>query len=164
VLIVRATKKLLDLIGPPDLSAGEHDTTRLGPWYATVLPWRPKVALLVSEPTLLPVLTRLAPAVGWPSRIAGQITMVLAAHGAPPAFIDTEAQRMHDRRLGPTANRSVLGVLNEFVHLADVYRRHGGDRDLLDLSLRLSTTPCGPLYGRSVSPDRELAAVVRTHI
>jgi hypothetical protein len=57
VLIVRATKKLLDRIGPPTLRDGEQSTTVLGQWYATALPWRPQVALLVNEPTLLPVLS-----------------------------------------------------------------------------------------------------------
>jgi hypothetical protein len=34
-----------------------------------------------------------------------------------------------------------------------------GADDLVVLSLRLAETRCGPLYGRHVSPDRELAAV-----
>ena len=70
VLIVRATRKLLDLVGPPDLSADDHDTTQLGPWYATRLPWRPRVALLASESTLLPALMPLTPARSWSSRLA----------------------------------------------------------------------------------------------
>jgi hypothetical protein len=160
VLIVRATKKLLDLVGPPDLSDDDHDTTQLGPWYATRLPWRPRVALLVSEPTLLPVLMPLTPARSWSSRIAEQVATVLAALRVPTPFVEAELEHMADRRLGPTASRSVVGVMNEFVHLADVYRAGRGEPDLLDLSLRLSRTPCSPLYKRHVSPDRELAAVV----
>jgi len=34
------------------------------------------------------------------------------------------------------------GAMTEFVHLAEVYRAHHGDPDLLALSMRLSTTPC----------------------
>jgi hypothetical protein len=34
--------------------------------------------------------------------------------------------------------------------------------DLTDLALRLATTPCSPLYDSPVSPDRELAAFLRT--
>ena len=37
------------------------------------------------------------------------------------------------------------------------------EHDLLSLSLRLAETPCGPLYKRHISPDRELAAIVRSH-
>jgi hypothetical protein len=117
--------------------------------------------LLVSESTLLPILMPLTPAARWSSRIAGQVATVLAAHGAPTAFVEAEVHHMRDRRLGPTANRSVVGIMNEFVFLADVHRDRGAELDLLDLSLRLSETPCSPLYGRNVSHDRELAAVVR---
>ena len=63
-------------------------------------------------------------------------------------------------RLARTASRSVLGVMNEFRFLADVYIKVDLETDPLALSLRLSETPCGPLYKRHVSPDRELAALV----
>lgn len=156
MLVVRATRRLLDLVGPPEVTADVHDTTRLGPWYATVLPWRPRVALLVSDSTLLPVLTRLAPAAGWPGRIAAEVAAVLAAHGVPTSFVEAEGHQMGDCRL----SRSVVGVMNDFVRLADVHRCHGA-LDLLALSVRLSTTPFRPLYARNGSPDRELAAMWR---
>ncbi|MBE1533204.1 hypothetical protein H4W34_003037 [Actinomadura algeriensis] len=41
MLVVRATKKLLDRVGPPDLEDEEPDTL-LGQWYATALFWRPR--------------------------------------------------------------------------------------------------------------------------
>ncbi|MER7461225.1 hypothetical protein [Micromonospora sp. NPDC126480] len=163
MLIVRATRKLLDVVGPVDLSSDDHDTTVLGPWYATRMPWRMRVALLVSESTLLPVLMPLTPAASWRSRIAAQVAAVLAAHEVPTAFIQTEVQAMRERHLGPTASRRLVGVMNEFVHLAEVHRTHDSAPDLLALSMRLSTTPCSPLYARHVSPDRELAAAVQAH-
>jgi hypothetical protein len=160
MLIVRATKKLLQRIGPPTLQEGEHSTALLGEWYATALPWRPQVALLVNESTMLPVLMPLAPAGTLLARIAEQVAVVLAAHGAPDAVIDDELERMRDCRLAGTANRSVVGIMNEFTFLATVHRDKGGQLDLLDLSLQLATTPCGPLYRKNVSPDRELAALL----
>jgi hypothetical protein len=164
VLIVRATQKLLQRVGPPTLQDGERSTTLLGEWYATALFWKPQVALLVNETTLLPALMPLAPAATLPTRIAQQIATVLAAHGTPPAIIDDELQRMRPCRVARTANRSVVGIMTEFTHLADVYRDSNPDLDpdLLDLALRLATTPCGPLYGRNVSPDRELGAFLRS--
>jgi hypothetical protein len=60
MLTVRATKKLRDRIGSPDLHDGERSTTALGEWYATRFAWRPDVLLLVNESTLLPVLLPLA--------------------------------------------------------------------------------------------------------
>jgi hypothetical protein len=164
VLIVRATQKLLQRVGPPTLQDGEQSTTLLGEWYATALFWKPQVALLVNETTLLPALMPLAPAATLPTRIAQQIATVLAAHGTPPAFIDDELQQMRPCRVARTANRSVVGIMTEFTHLAEVYRDSNPDPnpDLLDLALRLATTPCGPLYGRNVSPDRELGAFLRS--
>jgi hypothetical protein len=63
-------------------------------------------------------------------------------------------------RTAKTASRSVLGVMNEFKYLAEVETQLEDDHDLLSLSLRLAETPCGPLYQRHISPDRELAALV----
>jgi hypothetical protein len=162
VLIIRATKKLLDRIGPPTLREGEQSTTMLGQWYATALPWRPQVALLVNEPTLLPVLIPLAPAATLLARVARHVAAILAAHATPGAVIDEELRHMHDYRVATTANRSVVGIMNEFSRLADVHRDRDLCPDLTDLAQRLATTPCSPLYGRNISPDRELAAFLHT--
>lgn len=59
-----------------------------------------------------------------------------------------------------TANRSVVGSMREFLFLAGVRRAHDADDELVEMSLELGRTPCGPLYRRHVSPDRELAAFV----
>jgi hypothetical protein len=162
MLIVRATRKLLAHLGPPGLRNSHQCTTQLGEWYATVLPWRPRITLLVNETTLLPVLIPLAPAATWLGRVGGQVAAVLEAHSTPAGFIAEELTHMREYALGPTANRSVVGVMNEFAFLADVHRGNGGVVDLLELAVRLAATPCGPLYRRNISPDRELAAALRT--
>src|SRR6266498_111951 len=72
MLIVRATKKLLDRLGPPTLQEGEESTALLGQWYATALFWRPQIALLVNEPTLLPVLMPPAPTATLPTGSASR--------------------------------------------------------------------------------------------
>jgi hypothetical protein len=162
MLIVRATKKLLQRVGQPTLQDGEHSTTLLGEWYATALLWKPQVALLVNEPTLLPVLMPLAPAATLPTRIAQQVAAVLAAHATPDSIIEEELRQMRDCRVARTANRSVVGIMNEFTYLAEAYRDDDPGQDLLDLAVRLAATPCGPLYSKNVSPDRELGAFLRS--
>ncbi|MBM0237724.1 hypothetical protein JNW88_12135 [Micromonospora sp. ATA32] len=162
MLIVRATKKLLDRIGPPSLRDGEQSTTRLGQWYGTRLAWRPDVVLLVNELTLLPVLIRLAPTATVLPRGAHQIATVLAAHGAPGTMIAEEFQHMRTQRVGTTANRSVVGIMNEFTRLADVYRDHEPSVDLNDLAARLATTPCSPLYRTHITPERAFAAFLHS--
>jgi hypothetical protein len=162
VLIVRATQKLLDRIGPPNLGEGEQSTTLMGQWYATAMFWKPQVALFVSEPTLLPVLMPLAPAATLLARFPQQAAAALAAHRTPQAVIDEELRQMRDRRLAKTANRSVVGIMNEFTALARAYRGDAPALDLLALAVRLAATPCAPLYGKHVSPDRELAALLHS--
>lgn len=109
MLVVRATKKLLSLVGPSTASDRECGTGLLGSWYATVLFWRPRVVLVVNEATFLPVLMPLAPASTMTGRIADQIATVLAAHDVPAAVVDQEQQHMRNVELGVTANRSVVG-------------------------------------------------------
>jgi hypothetical protein len=48
--------------------------------------------------------------------------------------------------------------MNDFAFLTDAHR--ADHLDLMRLSMRLATTPCGPLFQRHVSPDRELAALI----
>lgn len=162
MLIVRATRKLLDRIGPPNLREDDRSTTLLGQWYATAMFWKPQVALFVSEPTLLPVLVPLAPAATLLDRFPQQMAEVLIAHETPDSIIDDELRRMRQRRLAKTANRSTVGIINEFTRLAATYRANTPEPDLLDLALRLATTPCSPLYNKHISPDRELRAVLRS--
>jgi hypothetical protein len=139
----------------------------LDDWYATALFWKPRqvlllLLLLVNEATLLPVLMPLAPAATAPSRIGQQIAAALAVHQAPRSIIDDELLQMRECRFARTANRSVVGIMNEFTRLADVYRSAGSGQDLGALATRLATTPCSPLYRKHVSPDRELDALLRS--
>ena len=156
---VHATKKLLDRVGSPGLA--EESSTLLGPWYATALFWKPHVALFVNESTLLPVLMALAPAASLLNRFPGQLAVVLASHGAAEEVVARELEQMAEYRLAKTANRSVVGVMNDFAHLADVHRSRDPEPDLLALSMRLATTPCSPLSARHGRPDRELAALLQ---
>lgn len=67
---------------------------------------------------------------------------------------------MREVRIGPTNDRRVLGVMNEFALHGEALWKEGGLQDLGALSLRLASLTLGPLHHRSGSPDRELAAVV----
>lgn len=160
MFVVHGTKKFLHRVGPPSALPVEASTTALGSWYATVLFWKPHVALFVNESTLLPVLTPFAPAVSVVDRFREAVAVILGAHGINHSFIEREVAEMTAHSLATTKNRSVVGVMNEFARLAAVYRSSSHPHDFMALSLWLAETPCGPLYGRHVSPDRELAAFV----
>jgi hypothetical protein len=97
----------------------------------------------------------------WPTRIAApriaqQVATVLAAHGTPNTIVDEERRHMLDCRLARTANRSVVGIMNEFAYLAEVYRTDDAGQDLVDLAVRLARTPCGPRRARPTSTARRL--------
>jgi hypothetical protein len=161
VFVVHGTRRFLDRVNAP-VSELVEDSTLLGPWYATAARWRPQVALFVAETTLLPVYLPLAPARTVLGRFAHALSEVLGQHGVPAYWIEEEVAEMSACVMAKTENRSVVGIMNEFLFLADLQRAER-DLDLLALSLDLAHTPCSPLYRRNVSPDRELAAFVAAH-
>jgi hypothetical protein len=158
MVVIHGTKKLLDRLKSPPHQGDEGSSTALGDWYATALFWRPQVALLVNESTLFPVLVPLAPAKTVVDRFVTALGTLLTALGARSRFVEAETRQMDQWRLAKTANRSVVGIMNEFAYLGEAYMQD--HLSLLELSLRLSQTPCGPLYKRHGSPDRELAALL----
>jgi hypothetical protein len=115
--------------------AGPLDgTTLLGPWYATVARWRPQTALFANEATLLPVFMPLGPARNVLSRFPDALAEVLHRHGVPADWIEQEVARMGTCATDKTANRSVVGIMNEFLFLAGVHHAEDSDVDLLTLS------------------------------
>lgn len=165
---LHCTKKLLDRIKPEIVAAGQSDTA-LGSWYATALFWKPQVALLVSERTLLPVIMPLAPAATLARRFPAQLALVLKEHGVSSEFIAQEVWRMDKVQYAKTANRSVVGILNEFVRQAEFWLapyayQKGDDDELLAISAKLAETPCSPLYKGPISPDKALHDLVRAGV
>ncbi|MES2977923.1 MAG: hypothetical protein V4731_05820 [Pseudomonadota bacterium] len=156
---LHCTKKLLARIKPPVMEGGPPSTNLLGNWYATAVFWKPQVALLVNEATLLPVLMPLAPASNLAERFPQHLALVLAAHGVAQKLIDHEVEKMREARHAKTASRSLLGMMNEFTFLAEVYRGMERDADLLTLAIKLSKTPCSPKDRGTIFPYCELQRV-----
>lgn len=159
MVVVRGTKKFLQRVGGVDASGGVSSGA-LGDWYANVWFWRPQVALFVNECSLLPVLVPLAPAASVLERFPAGFAEVARQIGVNEAALEAELGVMSDRYLAKTASRSVLGVMNEFAHLADNYRWQNEVIDLNELSLWLANVPCGPLYGSYGSPDLALRSLL----
>ncbi|WP_254606551.1 DUF6933 domain-containing protein [Burkholderia contaminans] len=159
MLYLHCTQKLLKRLKPEVIEVGSS-TTKLGNWYATILPWRSQVAMLVNEQTLLPALMPLAPAATLAARFRGALIDILAAHGVPRSFIDSEVSEMQVVKYAKTQNRSVVGIMTEFTHLAEAYRAHDEPTELIALSLKLARTPCSPLYKGPISPERALETLM----
>jgi hypothetical protein len=157
---LHCTKKLLDRV-QPEVAAPCKATTRLGNWYATALFWKPQMALFVNERTLLSVLMPLAPAATLAKRFPAALKEVLQGLGLPAEFIQAEVEGMNDVIYAKTANRSVVGMMNEFTFLAEAFCDRGAPVGTLALSLKLAGVPCGPLSKGAGFPEeavRELVA------
>jgi hypothetical protein len=87
----------------------------------------------------------LAPASTLSARFPGDLAAVLGRHGVNPAAIEREMAAMADVAFTKTANRSVVGIMNEFSFLAEGYREYLETADLMILSMRLVDTPCSPI-------------------
>ena len=159
---LHCTKKLLDRMHP-QIETPRNASTRLGNWYATALFWKPQMALIVNERTLLPVMLPLAPAATVAQRFPAALKTVLQAMDVPAEFIAAEIESMNDVIYAKTSNRSVVGVMNEFVFLADGYRDRNGLIDPLAVSRQLAQTPCGPLYKGAICPDKAVCELVDGH-
>ena len=159
MLIIRATQKLRDRVKGQPVREHDASTTLLGDWFATALFWRPQVALLVNQRTLVPVFIELAPTATLLDRVPEAIAALLAAHGVDDRFVAQERDAMRDVRIGPTNDRSVVGVMNEFALHGKFQWQHRLD-DLRALSLWMAHVPLGPLRDRAGSPDAELASVL----
>jgi hypothetical protein len=160
VYSIHATKKLLDRVKRPVADPVGEPSTMLGNWYPNALFWKPQVAVLVNERTLLPVFMLLAPASALAERFPDQLGRVLEAIGVPVDFVAQELLAMEHASFAKTANRSVVGSMNDFAYLAEFHQEAGEAEDLVSLSASLAETPCSPLYQRHTSPDREVRALV----
>lgn len=96
----------------------------------------------------------LVPAAALARRFPAQLAPVLKEHRIPSEFIAQEVWRMDKVQYTKTANRSVVGILNEFVKRAEFWLaafayEKGDDDDLLAISAKLAETPCSPRYRKA---------------
>lgn len=146
---LRCTQKLLGhLLGSkraPDVPEVQP-TTLLGDWYANVLPLRSHpLVLCVSERTLLPVVLPRADAATLAAHLAQGACIVLAELGVDAALIEEERRKMEKFAIGRTASRRVLGSMNDLVNQLGYQMMRYPGYSLLEQSLLLAHTPCGPL-------------------
>jgi hypothetical protein len=159
---LHCTAKLRDRIKRPLASMKRPSTTLLGDWYATALFWKPQLALLVNERTLMPILLPLAPASTLPERLGPAVGALLHQYGMALPLIERELAAMTEVDVAKTSNRRVVGTMNEFGFEASIYREDMGATDLAKLSMQLAETRCGAIGHNS--PDWLMLEVVsRTH-
>jgi len=143
-LTLRATARLLECLKFTPEERPPSSTTRLGDWYANLLGAAPsQLILCVSERTLLPVILPARDAASLSVRLALALGEVLREIGVSEEMTAAELGQMNKVSVAKTANRRVLGSMNDFAYLLGAYKQ--GGRSLLDVSLRLAEAPCSPI-------------------
>ena len=145
MLVLRCTRRLLERVGPP-AAVTAPSTTVLGDWYALPLAvGRRRLILLASERSRLPVVMPGRDAKHLARNLPPALGDVLVRLGVPAPTVQAELDAMHEHVIAVTDSRSVLGSLNDFAHLLTHWVNREPDIDLVEVSLRLSETPVGPL-------------------
>jgi len=125
----------------------------LGNWYVNLLnAGRQRLVMCVSEVSLLPVIL---PARNdeFPGRFPEYLFRTLCAVGIPDRAAAREAKQVKEYRIGRTASRSVLGVMNDFAFMAKVYL---GYDDVFETTLKVAGSPSMPIDDFPDRKTREL--------
>ena len=114
MMTLRCTQKLLRRVGGTAKADTPPPTTVLGDWYANLLHTGPEqLVLCMNERSLLVVLLPARDFRNVGPRFRGQVASLLTRIGVPAPAVAAEEQGMSQLAFGPTANRKVLGCLNE---------------------------------------------------
>jgi len=146
---LRCTAKFLKKLGLEQ--PGEPPAARnvLGDWFSNIFYTRQgHFVLLVSEHSLLPVLTTARDLRNLEPRFMRGLEEVLSALHVPANAIEREIELMQPLYYGRTNSRSVLGTMNDFIQSLRFCLAEGRPYSLLEWSLWLAHTPCKPLEWR----------------
>ena len=114
MVTLRSTRKLLRRVGVSPATAIAPPTTVLGDWYGNLLYSRPKqLVVCINERSLLLVLLPAQDLKQIGPRLQASVVSLLARIGVGKAALAAEARAMEQFAFGPTANRRVVGCLNE---------------------------------------------------
>lgn len=166
MVILRPTRKLSSLL--PGIGAAQTSSdTALGDWYVNriVVDRRP-LLLLVSSASLLPMLLPARDVRGLPVRLADLVGARLKRCGIVARAIDAEKRAMAPVAIGPTIDRSVLGIIVDFAKSIPYHLEPGrwDEGTLQFVEERLAETPChaGHRSDQVIFPERKAAELLRT--
>jgi hypothetical protein len=155
LLTLRCTQRLLQRLKRKPATDPPASTTRLGDWYGNLLYVHKKqLALFVSEKSLLPVLIPARELAELPAVLTSAFVELMGAMGAPRNAVEAEVGRMQELSFGPTANRSVLGSMNDMIFAVKFLLSRSPEKRLIDLAIDLGKTPYSALkyqYPREVA-------------
>lgn len=146
----RCTQKLIKRLDLSVTSDPPNPTTQLGDWYGNVLfIGYQRLMIFVSDRSLLPVIMPIRERQNLLFNFHTRLSELLLQLGVEEHLVAEELHQMGEFVIAPTANRSVLGSINDFTQLAKISVQWHPDISLLGLALRLAEVPCGPIDYRS---------------
>jgi len=148
VVVLRCTAKLLKRLklDKESLKDPGPSTTTLGDWYANVIYMgRQPLILAVSEKSLLPLLMPARDLDQLPGHLTRALIEKLQRMGIPETTIRQEISKMDSVIYAKTANRSVLGSMNDFTDIMKFTHHVRTDWDLFDWMDSLGNMPCKPV-------------------
>jgi hypothetical protein len=165
MVILRPTRKLSSLL-PVDGAAPTNSDTALGDWYVNrIVVDRQPLLLLVSSTSLLPMLLPARDVRGLPNRLAALVEGRLKRFGLGDQAIDAEKRAMTPVAIGPTVDRSVLGVMVDFAKSVPHHLEPGqwSESTLRVVEERLAETPCHAARSsdRVIFPDKKAPELLR---
>jgi hypothetical protein len=136
MLTLRCTQKLMKRmkVKPADAAAS---STVLGDWYANyAILQRRHLVICCAQRSLLPAVVAASPLSTLAERIRAALGALLRDLGVSDTSIGQELDAMNDVVIAKTNDRSIVGVLNDYVRLAEAC-----DESLHEMSLFLAQTP-----------------------
>ena len=113
MVTLRCTQRVLKRLRAVPSSTAITPTNRLGDWYAGWVSFRRPLVMFMNEQSLLVVLVHAAPIGTLLDRWLEATRELLVALAVPESKIDREIDTMKSPLIGATANRRILGCLNE---------------------------------------------------
>ena len=165
MVILRPTRKLSSLLPATEVIPTSSDTA-LGDWYVNrVMVDRQPLLLLVSSTSLLPMLIPARNVRGLPARLAALVEARLRRCGLDDRTIAAETLAMASVAVGPTVDRSVLGIMVDFAKAVPYHLEpgHWGETTLRIVEERLAATPCHAAlsWDRVIFPEKKAPEVLR---
>ena len=165
MVILRPTRKLNSLLPATEVIPTSSDTA-LGDWYVNrVVVDRQQLLLLVSSTSLLPMLIPAQNVRGLPARLAALVEARLRRCGLDDRTIAAETLAMASVAVGPTVDRSVLGIMVDFAKAVPYHLEPGqwGETTLRIVEERLAATPCHAAlsWDRVIFPEKKAPEVLR---
>ena len=165
MVVLRPTRKLRTLL-PIGRVVPTRSDTALGDWYVNriVVDRRP-LLILVSAGSLLPMLLLARKVRDLPERLPALVRDRLERCGIAAPLVQAETNAMSAVAIGPTVDRSVLGILVDFARAVPYHLEHSHWEDdaLLTVEARLAETPCyaGRAQDEVVFPDKKAPELLR---